>query len=700
MQDLKTFTAQIRKKSIGSALSLMAFVLTYILMVIFAFALNIGLAYLGINLVILWPRWQTILIAIAMIITGIIVLRYLFRFVKRNREVKAPLEIEINEADQPELFAVLRELTKKVGTKMPRRVYLIPDINASVSYASNFWSLIWPVGKDLRIGWSLVNGVNLSEFKFILAHEFGHFAQGSMILGSYTYQVNRVLENLLLEPEDRRFNHDSEDTGLIAVAQNIGKGIVNGMESILRGLFKIINRRYADLSRQMEFHADAIAASIYGPAPQRYSLKRMPFIQGSLELSFNFYSRGIGQKYQAENIFDNHRFVQKLLITENGIPNLEGWAILDNPHHIQVPPSRIEFRENWASHPEEDERIKSVESFFKAEDFPALDFRPATVLFKNTENLEKELSKAWLALFNEGLPQKELLKELDFEEHFPKIYHSNRLPAIFNDYYNSYDPQEIDFENIGENIESTVQDLFKDEYLQTQLNIQSMEGDLYTLQLIAGKTLDLKSFLYQGKPHKRLDSGKLVAALRKEIAGSKAKLQAQDQKIFQFFYHLAQSQGQAEELKEHYVRWQNATVRDEKSIIAKVEQYLSKLSFLQQQTPYEQIESNFKALSGLDKHFRAEIDSVLKEKEVCESIPDDSLKILKRFLDLKPPYFTKPDYNNEAIDHLINSLQIYLHILEPLRRDKLKKACLNFNANLIPTEVLKKAEANRRKVFQ
>lgn len=56
MQNLKTFTAQIRKKSISSALSLMAFVLTYILMVTFAFSLTIGLGYLGILLVITWPR--------------------------------------------------------------------------------------------------------------------------------------------------------------------------------------------------------------------------------------------------------------------------------------------------------------------------------------------------------------------------------------------------------------------------------------------------------------------------------------------------------------------------------------------------------------------------------------------------------------------------------------------------------------------
>ena len=58
-------------------------------------------------------------------------------------------------------------------------------------------SLFWPTGKDLLIGLGLVNILNLSEFKSVLAHEFGHFAQKSTRLGGYVYTANRLIYDLV-----------------------------------------------------------------------------------------------------------------------------------------------------------------------------------------------------------------------------------------------------------------------------------------------------------------------------------------------------------------------------------------------------------------------------------------------------------------------------------------------------------------------
>ena len=56
-----------------------------------------------------------------------------------------------------------------------------------------------PVKKNLIIGLGLVNGLNLSEFKAVLAHEFGHFSQSSMQLGSYVYTANQVIYDLVYQ---------------------------------------------------------------------------------------------------------------------------------------------------------------------------------------------------------------------------------------------------------------------------------------------------------------------------------------------------------------------------------------------------------------------------------------------------------------------------------------------------------------------
>ena len=47
-------------------------------------------------------------------------------------------------------------------------------------------SLFFPVGKDLTIGMGLVDTINLSEFKAIIAHEFGHFPT-FMKIGSHCF---------------------------------------------------------------------------------------------------------------------------------------------------------------------------------------------------------------------------------------------------------------------------------------------------------------------------------------------------------------------------------------------------------------------------------------------------------------------------------------------------------------------------------
>src|SRR5262249_56724551 len=71
------------------------------------------------------------------------------------------------------------------------------EVNAAVMTHTGLTSLFWPTGKDLLIGLGLVNVLTLSEFKSVLAHEFGHFAQKSTRLGGYVYTANRIIYDLV-----------------------------------------------------------------------------------------------------------------------------------------------------------------------------------------------------------------------------------------------------------------------------------------------------------------------------------------------------------------------------------------------------------------------------------------------------------------------------------------------------------------------
>src|SRR5688572_17166397 len=123
-----------------------------------------------------------------------------------------------------------------------------------------------PTKKNLQIGLGLVNAVNVSEFKAVMAHEFGHFSQRSMKLGSFVYNVNRVIYNMLFE--NTSYGRSLEKWGsmhfLFAIFATITAAIVRAIQYVLRQMYGLINKNYMSLSREMEFHADAVAASVSG----------------------------------------------------------------------------------------------------------------------------------------------------------------------------------------------------------------------------------------------------------------------------------------------------------------------------------------------------------------------------------------------------------------------------------------------------
>jgi hypothetical protein len=88
---------------------------------------------------------------------------------KRSQEEKG-LHREITEDEHPELFEFIRQLCAELRSPFPRHVYVSPDVNAAVFYHESLLSLVLPAPKNLLIGLGLVNVLNLSEFKAVLAH--------------------------------------------------------------------------------------------------------------------------------------------------------------------------------------------------------------------------------------------------------------------------------------------------------------------------------------------------------------------------------------------------------------------------------------------------------------------------------------------------------------------------------------------------
>src|SRR5262249_39936704 len=144
---------------------------------------------------------------------------------------------------------------------------------------SSILSLILPVRKDLLIGLGLVNVLTLDEFKAVLAHEFGHFSQSSMKLGSYVYTANGIITDMVYGRDswDRLMSQwQNQDIRIAVFGWALG-GVVWGLRQVLAGIFRVINLGNLALSRQMEFNADLVAVSVTGSDALVHALGKLDF---------------------------------------------------------------------------------------------------------------------------------------------------------------------------------------------------------------------------------------------------------------------------------------------------------------------------------------------------------------------------------------------------------------------------------------
>ncbi|HVM60446.1 MAG TPA: M48 family metalloprotease [Verrucomicrobiae bacterium] len=134
------------------------------------------------------PTIGGILIYFGPVVAGGILIFFMFKpFLARHREPFQPMDI--SRTQHPALFALIGEICRQIGAPMPKRVDVNCDVNASASFRRGILSLF---GQDvvLTIGLPLVAGLDMHEFAGVLAHEFGHFAQGTAM--RLTYVIRRI----------------------------------------------------------------------------------------------------------------------------------------------------------------------------------------------------------------------------------------------------------------------------------------------------------------------------------------------------------------------------------------------------------------------------------------------------------------------------------------------------------------------------
>ncbi|UYZ62780.1 M48 family metallopeptidase [Hymenobacter weizhouensis] len=231
----------------------------------------------------------------------VFLLKFLFKLGGDDDNGYLPLD----PAAHPDLFAFVRQLSAEAGVAMPRQILVNGQVNASVFYTNTLRSLVWPTPKNLLIGLGLVNGLNLTEFKAVLAHEFGHFGQRSMKLGSYVYAASRVIHDMVYERDkwDEVLADWRRSDWRVAWAGWLMTGVVWVVRKLLQLCYQGIHVVHASLSREMEFQADRVAVRLAGSDAICQALYRLGPTSGALSQARQQLGLALEHELATDDIF-------------------------------------------------------------------------------------------------------------------------------------------------------------------------------------------------------------------------------------------------------------------------------------------------------------------------------------------------------------------------------------------------------------
>jgi Zn-dependent protease with chaperone function len=472
-------------------------------------------------------------------------------FFKRQR-VDPSLHVEIGEDEAPELYAFIRRLCQETRAPLPRKIFLSPEVNASVFYHSSFLNLFLPAHKNLLIGLGLVNRLNLSEIKAVLAHEFGHFSQSSMKLGTYVYTSNRIIVELV-------YGRDWLDDVVaflgridirIAIFAWGFAGILWGVRKGLEQLYKGINFANLALSRQMEFNADLVAVSVAGSDAGVNGLARTEFANEALMQAWHDLSAAADHKMYTRDLFYHQTRAAEFLKVQRKNPKLgESPPLPDDPtQKTQVfQPGDEGVPSMWASHPSNYDREQNAKRVYIR---VPLDERPAWVLFSRAEDVREKVTRRFYEVVKEtktwepadpGQVQAFIdaeHAETTYPEHYYGMYDDRYvLPGKLDELVQAAPAQFADAASLSARHAA----LYTEEVKKRMEGYQEHRREEYLLSGLVSGSLSVKGkdFPFREKRYRAADAPRLLKKVEADLKADQDWLNEVDRQVFALHYAMA-----------------------------------------------------------------------------------------------------------------------------------------------------------------
>jgi Zn-dependent protease with chaperone function len=453
-----------------------------------------------------------------------------------------PDSVELLPGQHPELFRFLHLLADKAGAPRPHRVFASPRVNAAVFYDLSVLNLFFPSRKNLEIGLGLVNALTLGEFRAVLAHEFGHFAQRAMAVGRWVYVAQQIAAQLVA----RRDKLDAFLRGLsqmdvrVAWVGWILNAIVWSIRSLVDSAFQLVVLMQRALSREMEMNADLVAVSLTGSDALIHALHRLQAADEAWGRAMAFV---MGQ--QAEGKLTPDLFlIQSEVVAQMGLllndarygeaPAFSGFS---PAAHRVFKAELAQPPQMWLTHPLNHEREANAKRHYVS---APIDGRSAWALFGDAQALREQVTAKMLAPAQEAR-FKEMTRVTAQEsrqalhKQFDREYFSSRYRGVY--FRRSIVRHARDVESLYDEGTSRVDPLGLDRLYPASLSadmerLRALETEVAQLRALHAGVLQPAGGVIQhrGKGIQRRQLGDALSAVERELADARNHLQAHDRR--------------------------------------------------------------------------------------------------------------------------------------------------------------------------
>ncbi|WP_416520606.1 M48 family metalloprotease [Streptomyces achromogenes] len=237
----------------------------------------------------------TVLLAIP-VVRGMLMLR--------TPKGEDPPGLPVTDADEPRLWALVRELAAAAGTRAPDRILLTGEVNASVSEEPRLLGLL-PGPRRLTLGVPLLIGLTEAQLRSVLAHEYGHFTGGDTRLSALVVrgrvQIGRVIGQFHAKADGKvaadRARQERASAKRVAKGRKAKEIDTTGVGATYRTMARIYTaygklylRASLSTARGQEYAADLTAARIAGRDATASALRQIPALSASHDFYLDSYA--------------------------------------------------------------------------------------------------------------------------------------------------------------------------------------------------------------------------------------------------------------------------------------------------------------------------------------------------------------------------------------------------------------------------